>query len=314
MLENSWINENLYWICIRLSNIENRKILETFWKMCGDEKIIDDRITFNLKMQQLLTLSDYFTSQELFVMIHIAFTYMRRRIELDVKNMIIYWEPHSIPRIIEENFVDWLGCKEIRCDVINIVRNKIMSNGIIKAFIKDRKRRKMIYEMILGYPFIEKKEYKWSDRLIVKFEDIKCNPQKTLIEICKRWGILWSDTFLETTVNGENSGYDNGEHMVYNYDLRPVYNTNEGIFSEFDRFRMMIINGPWQKRFGYPYLEISRFSRRELQKMFLKKFRFENMLLFESRKMELEFRISLNHLIRYYLQKVQMEETLFFNE
>ncbi len=314
MLNNSWINENLYWICIRLSNIKNNNILEAFWKMCADDKIINDCIRFNHKMEQLLALSKYFTSQELFVMIHIAFAYMCRRKELDINNMIIYWEPHSIPRVVEEKFAAWLGSEEIRCDIINVVRNKIMSNGIIKAFLKDRKRRKMIYEIILGCPPIVKKKYQWSDRLIVKFEDIKCNPKKIMMEICNRWGILWSDTFLEITVNGENSGYDNGDYIVYDFDLMPVYNTNEKIFSEFDRFRMMIINGPWQKKFGYPYLEITQFSRRELQEMFLKKFRFEEMLEFESKKMELEFRISVYHLIRYYLQKVRMVEVLFINE
>ena len=41
--------------------------------------------------------------------------------------------------------------------------------------------------------------------------------------------------------------------------------------------RLCLIDGPFQKEYGYPYVSCLDFTRRELQEMFLKEFRWEKL-------------------------------------
>ena len=88
--------------------------------------------------------------------------------------------------------------------------------------------------------------------------------------------------------------------------MTPVYNTYEKYFSEFDRLRVMLIQTLWQRSYGYPYLELKQFSRRELQEMFLKGFRFDELVELDGRGLDLD----LQHRIRIQLQKIRMVEML----
>lgn len=163
---------------------------------------------------------------------------------------------------------------------------------------------------MMNHPFMNKKNYRWSNRIIVKFEELKCRPKETLLELCNKFGVPWSEILMTTTRNREKEFYDNGICQVTGFNLEPVYNINETYFSEFDRFRIAVINSSWQRRYGYPYVRIDQFTRRELSEMFSKKFRFEELAGVQSRKLEREFKIGLSSFIRYNLQKVRMEEFL----
>lgn len=166
MLDNSELSNRLFWICVRLSGVDSKQILKLFWQICETEKQyrgIYNISAFNEKMQQLLETGDRFSSQELFVMFHIAFMYMKGYSLscADIKNLIIYWEPHHINRTVEEDFVNWLGMSNTRCDIINVVRNIIMQKGNIKYVYQDLKDRRQAYGDMLDYPNIEKKDYLW---------------------------------------------------------------------------------------------------------------------------------------------------------
>lgn len=314
MIHYSVLNTNLFWICMRLSMEKKQNILKLFWNIYETEGDWGDTLhnpkAFNEKMEQLLTLGEEFTSQELFVMLHISYMYMNGRniTKEELNEVIIYWEPHFVGTAIAEEFAKWLAAEELRCNIVNVIRDKIISNGgrvkwsVIYKGIKSTNA----YHFSLNALPAESKEYQWCDRLIVKFEELKCSPLKVLAEICAKWDIKWSDTFLITTFNGKKDSYNNGERLVSDYDIRPVYNMNEKYLSEFDRIRMMIIYAPWQKKYGYPYLNISMFSRRQLQEMFLKPFRFESQVEFQDEKLEREFKIGLYQKIRYNLQMVRM--------
>ena len=92
------------------------------------------------------------------------------------------------------------------------------------------------------------------------------------------------------------------------FDLKPVYNVYENFFSEFDRMRLMIIDAPWRKKYGYPYVEPDQFTRKELQEMFLKEFRFENpgdTTGFFKNQLDLDERIKLQIGIRRRLQETR---------
>jgi len=308
------LRNRLYWICLRLSMESTENILPLFWEICKTESVqsLDNPSAFCEKMEQLLAGGDRFTSQELFVMCHIAFIYMYGRDigKTEIENMIIFWEPHCMERIQRENYVVWLCSEEVPCDILNLVRNICMTKGTtIKEIISKEtfKNKAVAWNHVINYPRINARNYKWCNKLVVKFEDLKCNPQETLLDICNKWGIEWSDTLLMTTCHGVRHAYYNGEREISDFDLEPVYNTYDKYLSEFDRMRIMLINAPWQKEYGYPYVDILDFSKREIQEMFLKKFRFEDAIEFADIKSKLDFYIWLQGLIQMdKLQKVRM--------
>lgn len=69
--------------------------------------------------------------------------------------------------------------------------------------------------------------------------------------------------------------------------LDPIYKQYEEYFSSFDRMRLCLIDGPFQKGYGYPYVSCLDFSRRELQEIFLKEFRWEKLPEMEKREDEM---------------------------
>ena len=72
----------------------------------------------------------------------------------------------------------------------------------------------------------------------------------------------------------------------------------------------MLINAPWLRKYEYPYVNMVQFTRRELYDMFSKRFRFEKMISYQSKKLEDEFKIELFFFIRAKLQKVRMMEII----
>lgn len=312
-----WLADKLFWMSLRLSVVETKDILSTFEEICKSEECtaICTSTKFNEKMKEMLECNNRFTSQEIFVMIYISYMYMQG-INIEIAKGVIYWNPHYLSRKEKEECVKWLGAEQMHCDIINIVRNACMVRGVrVKLYISRgvvEKSAALRYAYTNGvYDFfdMEDETYKQSDRLIVKFEDLKCYPEKMLMKICTAWGIEWSDSLMHTTLNGEKKIYFNGEKEISDFDLSPVYNTYEKYFSEFDRLRIMIIWSIWQRKYEYPYVELTQFSKRDIQEMFLKKYNFENLAEVKGR-LNLEFRVQLQYIIRDQLQKIRMIETL----
>lgn len=307
------LNNQLFWICVRLSMVHSENILPLFWKMIeGNEESILDRLAFVEKMEQMLAYSSRFTSQELFVMFHIAYMYMLGKdVTEEINSMIIYWEPHYLDRDKMEKCVDWLGADDVFCDIINVVRNSVSQKGSTLKELKcieggvRRAYRTALRCMPIDQKGHEKKE---DDRLIVKFEDLKCSPRETLKRICDRWNMEWTDALMQTTRNGREDVYCDKMQRVSGFDLRPVYNMYDNFFSEFDRLRLMLIDALWQKKYGYPYVEPDQFTRKELQEMILKEFRFENpgdTTGFYKNSLELDDRIALQDDLRRRVQETR---------
>ena len=99
-------------------------------------------------------------------------------------------------------------------------------------------------------------------------------------EFCEKTGLVWSDMLLNVKTSYKS---------VSGFDPAPVYRTWEEYFSSFDRFRISLITEPWQKRYDYPYVCSLDFNRRQLQEMFLKKFRFEENWVFGDQELENAF-------------------------
>lgn len=309
------LNDNLFLLCVRLSTEKPGNIVNTFWKIYKAEgrDEICDQPKFSEKMGELLSCGNAFTPQELFIAFHIA--YMRMLGSdipiTDISDMVIYWEPHFMERKLVEEYVTCLNSEEVSCNIVNVVRNICMRNGAVaKGYISMGwlGDKAIAYDAVLSYPSIDKKDYGINSRLVIRFEDLKCKPTETLLEMCRRWGIAWSDSLMMTTNNGKSSAYDNGERAIKDFDLEPVYNIYEKYFSEFDRLRLMIINAPWQWKYGYPYEKISRFSRRELQEMYLQEFRFEKMIAYSGTEPEFVLEYRKQIMVRNRLLKIRYLE------
>lgn len=92
----------MYSICIRLAEEDAGNILAGFWYLyrqeAGEEavaKYFPNKEKFDRKLKELLGLNGRFTSQELFVMFHLAYEAMYGREMSCLENTVIYWEPHQ---------------------------------------------------------------------------------------------------------------------------------------------------------------------------------------------------------------------------
>lgn len=301
MMDYSYLNDNLFYICIRLALEKKENILALFWKIydaeaCyyGDvEDIFGDaeRKIMDESINEMLSEKETFSSQELFILFHAAYAKIWTKDEIDVSKILIYWEPHFISRKKLENYAVWLMRTGIEGGCIaNIVRNNYIRRGSAIKNVKGYgQNMPCLNRYIFSYVFSElnadKKEYDNWDRLVIKFEDLKCRPKEVLMNMCNNLGIKWSDTLLETTLHGMPREGD-----VMGFDLSPVYRLYEEYFSAFDRFRLMLASAVWQQEHGYPYISSLDFSRKEIQDMFDKEFRFEKNLeyQYEGEKQELK--------------------------
>lgn len=187
------LNNNLFWVCVSLSMIKGKDILDVFWSTYGSiaAEAIDNKELFNEKMRQLLEREDSLTSQQLFVMFHIAYMYMQGKniTECDISEKIIYWEPHMFPREFVEDFAKWFEeTGRNSCCILNLVRNRCMQ---ICSRVKDFcvQKRKVNRNAALVQYSLDKKEYVGIERVVVRFEDLKCDPENTLLNFCDQLGI-----------------------------------------------------------------------------------------------------------------------------
>lgn len=269
--EPLWLDIELYTICIRLAEEGASDILSEFWKIYENEtdheliyKDFPEREKFHHKMEELLKLSDHFSSQELFIMFHLAYLAMYGKEISDIKSVVIYWEPHWMPREYVRRFAYWLGCDGVKGNTLIMVRNRYtVAGSSIRGNLKG-------FNWISGYGsmynciFIRSgiiHQY-WAE-CVIRFEDLKSNPEKILKELYERLGIS------REPVLGENN-----EDIFY---LKPVHNLYEEYLSGFDRMRISLVAGSFQKQYGYPYECCLNFSRRELQELFLKEYRWERL-------------------------------------
>ncbi len=278
------LNENLFYYCVRLSNIDSDKILPEFWEMyddeaCSRERYFQDSERFEESVKRMIQIKKRFTSQELFVIFHIAYIEMLSGEQVvDISKLIIYWEPHFVPRNEFPFFSWWLEDEKILGQTIALRRNNIVRTGSACARkLEGRPEsayRVMFMDMSEANESYPQHQY-WTE-FKMRFEDIKVNSKEKLMEICERIGIKWSDTMLQTTSVGKPLTYRGS----VDFDLKSVFNNYEDFLSEFDRFRISIACSPYQKRYGYVYENCLKFSRRELQELFLKPFRFDEKKVF----------------------------------
>ena len=83
--------------------------------------------------------------------------------------------------------------------------------------------------------------------------------------------------------------------------IKPVYNTYEEFLSQFDKMRIALFTSDWQKKRGYPHMDFEDFTRKELQEMYLREFRFEKELRFCNEEAYLMYKQGYLHFLRFLL-------------
>lgn len=290
MIPYSDLNTNLFYYCIRLAGCDSDEILPKFWKMydvetASKENYFTDVEKFEESFKRMASLKKVFTSQELFIMFHIAYEEMLSGKQFcDVSDLIVYWEPHYIARDEFPFFALWLEDKKINGQTVRLRRNNMMRTGSAceRAASGYSYRQTVMY----GVMFLEEVDSDtvgercpcqyWAEHKL-RFEDIKVYSKDTLMKVCEWLGISWSDSMMKTTELGEACSYRGS----LDFDLQPVFKKSEDFLSEFDRLRISIACSPYQKKYGYTYENCMKFSRKELQEMFLKSFFFEEREFFD---------------------------------
>lgn len=285
MIPYNYLSFNLFSICERLSMERGRKILRLFWKIYEEESlflnknfeknIFYKKDIFEQSMLEFLDKKECFMSWELFVIIHISYAKMQGKKVEDISEITIYWEPHFVDISRKEAYTEWLGEIGSQCYLVYVVRNAIMRAGSALGTWDGRKVSEIA--IVHMFPNSEKVKYPGWKRIVLKFENLKLNSEKELQLFCTKTGIRWTNRLLDNKLMY-------GDKNIFN--KAPVYRTWEKYFSSFDRFRLSLIAGLWQKEYGYPFVSSLEFSRRELQEMFKKKFRFEEDLKFANDETE----------------------------
>ncbi|MCM1235553.1 MAG: hypothetical protein NC489_36100, partial [Ruminococcus flavefaciens] len=295
--EYGYFNENLYSICVRLAQGDTGDIIADFRKIYQQEAAAVyleestfagfDREKFYHKIEELLEAGKAITSQELFIIFHIAYMAGFGKEYSDLSKVIIYWEPHNWNRHVVKEWSYWLGCAGLKCFVLRMVRNRYIRSGSAMKRSDTRVWRNNFVMMFTPIYMREKRMEEGFEEIIIRFEDLKCRPNEMLLTLCGKIGISFDDALLNTTYHGQKVFF-RGE--ITGFDVKPAYNLYEEYFSPFDRMRICLIQSIYQRKYNYPYVSCMEFSRRELQEMFRKDFRWEKNSEIEEKKSEFDVR------------------------
>lgn len=302
LLRYDMFSNNLFVYCIRLSIEKAENILSVFELMLKEEMSESDFLEsfpfwskFKKSMERWLARQERFTSQELFVLFHIGYAEMMSENQIsDMSQKVIYFDPHWIDPEERVIIAQWLESKVLNGQIISIRRDNVVRLCSLLSYVKNTLKYEsqilahvMIYNMISEFMDInvQGEVLRYFDKFEVRFEDLKLHPKEEIVKICERMEIPWMDSMLHTTEQGKPSSMG----VIRDFDLKPVFNKHEDEWSEFDRFRICLISGPYQKEYGYSYEDCMKFSRLELEEMFLKEFLFQQKLTFDCTENQLAY-------------------------
>lgn len=309
---------NLFWYCVRLANVKAENIASEFWKMYGeenDEEVIREdfpkKNKFTAKIEELTERGSFYTAQEIFVLLHIAYAAMwNERKESEISEMVIYWEPHigsAFPESSEvvSYFAKWLESADVQGNTMVLCRNAIIRGAShVDRFGITQKNEKSINRLQIAlFSEVEKSriQYETWKEFAVRFEDIKLSPISELQKICRMIEIPWSETMLQTTDHEKTDSM----YGVTGFDLGPVYNIRDHYLSAFDRMKIALGSAEIQRLYGYSSVNIMNFSRRELQEMFLKHLRVQGEMHFKDRDAYAAYFLKLQMAVRGQLWKIR---------
>lgn len=312
-LKHGLLNENLTEFCVRLSGEKSEDVMKLFWKLAKQavgEKNIKSEFSnvakFEKKMQELLQYVNIPSSQELFVIFHLAYEAMCGRNIMSANDYVIYWETHKVNRIITPRHSNWLSSNEIKGLVITTTRNSIVRAGGLLKYLESehmlqRKDTYVIRTVLENPDEWNISESAW-ENLEIKFEDLKSVPTKVMKRIEEKLEIK-STNVLQNFAFGEKVRYIEIEKK-----WKPIYDNYEEYLSAYDRMRIALTTSNWQRKREYPSLCYEDYTQKELQEIFLREFRFEREIVFQNREEYLGYRMSRQKWIRQRIRKIRSEE------
>lgn len=289
---NAFIN-NLFLYCIRLAGDNTDNILPILKDILTEEYepywinvYFSDWNIFKSSAEKWLFQKERVTSQELFMIIFASYAEMMTGEKItDLSKKVIYWEPHGYLKDKYCFLEKWLEDEAINGQTMIVRRDNMTFSG---SWHRNYLRLGKVYPG-LNTIFSISQEY-WINAshetvsckhwqiFRMRFEDIKLHPKEKLLNICDRMGISWSETMMHTTSCGEAAVIFGSQ----DFTLKPVFDKSEKYFSAFDQFRIAVISAPYQKKYGYSYVDCTNFSRSKLWEMFLEEFRFQHGMQFET--------------------------------
>lgn len=305
LLQFGAFSYNLFSYCIRLSIEKSGNILIAFRQMLKMEMDEDEFQRefpfwnkFEKSMEKWLSFQESFTSQELFVLFHVAVYEMMGEKIAGVSQKVIYMDPHLMGPADRFALRDWLQCEEFRVQMVTMRRDHttwLYSRSSHAANVLKVEKLKLAYNIVAW--MTQDNTFLQYEKIEVRFEDLKLHPEEELLKICEQIGISMSDSMFHTSAWGKMSSMG----AIRDFDLKPVFNKHETDWSEFDRFRIYLLSSPYQKKFGYSYEDCMKFSRIELQEIFLKGFRFQQGLQFNSEEKKSAYYLWVYETIRWKL-------------
>lgn len=300
--------DSLWYYSILLAAEKTEDILERLASALRDE-YRQSEITdcfphwdiFKSSVEKWLLQKESFSSQELFMIFVASYTEMLTGEKItDLSSKVVYWEPHLYHRTKFCYLAKWLGSEGINGQTMILRRDNIARWGSLYNYI--RKEKSALRAELETISYMCKEDWLNSSHeailnkhwqiFTMRFEDIKLHPREELTKVCERMKIPWSDTMLHTTICGKPSVFLGSK----DFTLRPVFDRREKYFSLFDQFRISVLSAPYQKKYGYPYVDCRKFSRAELWELFLKKFRFQSGRQFDAS------RDMVNHCLKIYAE------------
>ncbi len=298
-MDPCYLKENMFSICLRLSQKHSNEILPTFWGYYKKEAdpskealFCSVKQRFEIEVKKLLVLKERFTSQELFMIFHLGYIRAAGTEDIELCDRIIYWESHYSSREQMEKYADWLKNERIAGYIVNMTRHNCTRAGSYFAMCcryEDILEKSEAYRNMLQAPNKRIETYDGYTRIVLSFEKTKMNQKEVTEGLCKILGIPWSEKMLSVTNHGNESVTRNG---IKGFDIKPVFNQYDEYFSGYDKMRILLLTAPWQKNYGYPYVDCMDFTRYELQELMLKDFRFEKFIVFATQENERKYRVS----------------------
>lgn len=298
-MDSCYLKENMFTMCIRLSQEPSTEIMPVFWRNYEKEADYEKEALFNkvkeqfaLEMDELITIKERYTSQELFMAFHVGYMRANGRKNVTFSEMIVYWESHYSSREQMEKQALWLKNDLVAGYILNMTRHSCMRAGSYFAMccrFEDIFKKEEAYQGMLCAPEIRQETYEGYERIILSFEKTKVKPKEVTEELCRKLGIPWSEKMLKVTNHGIECATRTG---IKGFDLQPVFNQYDEYFTGYDKMRILLLTAPWQKAYGYPYIDCRDFGEYDLQEMLLKEFRFEKYIIFSTLEEQRKYRIS----------------------
>ena len=157
---------------------------------------------------------------------------------------------------------------------VGVVRSPLGRFGCRVNFIINRGRDKSPFEPLRNCSkgnsyghYVKESDPAFLLGCHVRFEDLKLYPRETTEKLCEFLRIPWSETCLQITTNGEDSGKVDG---TAGFDVTPVYKTHPEHLSTLDHYRIELLNAKNFQVWGYKlkYYDGTKYSPEDLKRLF----------------------------------------------